>query len=125
MEDVKMSLDDSFDDFETVSGEYMLPPGEFAAPKYTITKRENHGNGYHAHVIVLKRGGYVRDAYALTLKEGEIVLYGHNGKSRTDILRHLKGLRKEIKYVHSNTFNPNLEWADPVGDYIKLDGDKK
>ena len=92
---------DCFDDFESITkpSDGMLPPGGFhAAPMCTISKRENHGDGYHAHLLVYKQGGYVRGGYALTLDgEDEIVLYEHNAKQHIDVRKHLRKLRKGLE----------------------------
>jgi hypothetical protein len=92
---------------------------------YGVSKRENHGNGYHAHLMVLQGGGLVRDGYVLTVHEGGVVAFEHNSRQRLDINKHARGLKKVIDKVHYKTFNPKLEWQMPPENHILLTEGRK
>jgi len=48
------------------------------ANKYKISKRENHGMGYHSHLMAFPKKGYIRAGYALTHDGSDIYITPHN-----------------------------------------------
>lgn len=94
-----MTLEDKTEWDEYVSASEVLPPGEFhGGISFFIGKRENHGNGYHAHILVLKNGKFVRSGYLLTYEDGTFYVTEHGNKGNTlfDFTKLKTGLLREI-----------------------------
>ncbi len=88
-----MAIDDKFEG----NNEDLLPPGFFSGPRYLLSKRENHGHGYHAHVLVLNNGKYVRSGYIITKGESGWYLIRHGGSALFDFGKAKKRLLKDIE----------------------------
>jgi len=89
-----------------------LPPGQFKAPIFILDKRENHGHGYHIHVLKLFSGKYLRTNAALTKKNNKVYLFFHNENNTIDIGRISKTLTLDLIHDVGNKFKgiPDSEW---------------
>lgn len=76
----------------------------FSAPKYALTRRENHGMGYHAPLQVLKSGDYVRAGYILS-KRGKFLLASpHGGQTLLNIRKKRNAVVREIRNYVGRVF---------------------
>lgn len=93
-----MTIEDNLKGKKRVISLDILPLGEFRAPIFLIDKRENHGKGYHAHVLVLNNGKYVRSGYLLTYEDEKVYISEHGNKGNTlfDFEKRKSALVEEI-----------------------------
>ena len=54
--------------------------GTFYAPRFALTKREEHNRGYHSHIEMFKSGHYHRAGYIVTLENNILIATRHGRK---------------------------------------------
>tara|TARA_Y100000310_G_scaffold271105_1_gene285424 strand:- start:9352 stop:9768 length:417 start_codon:yes stop_codon:yes gene_type:complete len=81
-----------------------LPLGGFHAPRFAITKRENHGLGYHAHIQMLKSGKYLRAGYIVTLDNNTIMTTPHGRNPLFNIEQRKNAIIKDVKHYSNDIF---------------------
>ncbi len=95
-----------------------------AEQKYRITRRENHGFGYHFHVEVLKRGKYVRTGHIITYKDGKFYIkkHGRSGKALVDYLKVSSAILGDIKSELEARYQgiSNSDYLSPGRDSLEL-----
>ncbi len=92
----------------------VIPEGTFMGPEFFLDRRENHGMGYHCHIIRSKSGK--RMPYLVTIKDGKVFLTNHNGSNNPNhngsnnpnILKK-KSMQKVMGSYVSNNLKPSIE----------------
>jgi len=82
----------------------VMPSGTHEAPRYALTRRENHGSGYHAHIEMLSGGRYVRAGYVVTVNNGQLVAAPHRGPQLFDIEKRWEVILREVSGYISRLF---------------------
>jgi len=118
-----MVLDDKVDGNEENFPGDVIPEGTFLGPTFQVDKRENHGFGYHAHVLIYKNGKFVRSGYMLTY-DGSMFYASHHGKDKPlfRLDKFKSRLLKDIESDLSKLFAgiPYTELARPLRKSVPL-----
>ena len=85
-----MAIDDQFPWDE-------IPSGEFMGPTFKVGKRENHGSGYHAHILIYKNGRFVRSGYLLTSDDEVFYVTEHGRDALFNYEKYKKRLIRDIR----------------------------
>lgn len=91
----------------TVNGTtFRMPDIGFSAPLYSVSKRENHGMGYHAHLEKLQGSSYVRTGHLFT-RANDIIYaapHGNKGSQLIDLNARQRAVLKEISRTLETVF---------------------
>ena len=79
-----------------------VPEGEFYAPMFILGQRENHGFGYHCHILMRCRNRYKRAGYIVTFDNGTFYITQHGIRPMFDFEKHKKWLVNEIRLQTGN-----------------------
>lgn len=77
------------------SDQNKVPKGCFYAPLYALSKKENHGMGYHAHLLAFPKKGYIRAGYVITRNDSNLYIVEH-GSQLFSLAGKLNGIAREI-----------------------------
>lgn len=98
-----------------------IPMSGYSAPLFGLTRRENHGMGYHSHLEMLKSGRYIRAGYIITLDNRIVIAVPHN-QQLFDIDKKRNAVIEEIKPYVERTFAgiPQAKLLRPSRDAVHL-----
>ncbi|MFH1174296.1 MAG: hypothetical protein V1725_04130 [archaeon] len=69
--------DNILNDYDIVHVHGSVPSGEYHAPQYYLDRRENHGFGFHCHLMHRNSRRYERSGYVVTIANNTVIAVPH------------------------------------------------